>query len=250
MAAAAPPAGIVDPVTHHAWAEKVGLKVARRHDMRGADADDLAAEAVLKLCEKIGEFVPPAALRPGTTMTDAFRGWMHAHIVGHCTKAAERLTNGGTFHNRTYKSHRKQVRGIYLGVNGYDDDGVSNNCLMAVFSTPPRPTEEDEFVTEDTPPAVPPPAPPPPPPALAALNERIKSLRGQASDLEAQANALDELKRMFAPMAVLLVANPALKGILWSAMNGPAAPKEPVAAPARPKKKPAKRPAVAAAGKR
>ena len=89
----------IDPVPHHDWARSVGGAIARGYRLRGADAEDLVATAVLVMVSRAAVFDPVRVPRGGD-VSAAFRGYAHRRIVEECRLAAERLRGGGTYNRR------------------------------------------------------------------------------------------------------------------------------------------------------
>ncbi|VTT98957.1 unnamed protein product [Gemmataceae bacterium] len=96
---------------HVEWARGVARRVRHIYQFApgGQEQDDLESVAVLELFKRAGRF-QFTRVRRGSTVLDAFRGWLEQYIVSQCRREGRRLRNGGTYHTR------REVEGVALVV--------------------------------------------------------------------------------------------------------------------------------------
>jgi hypothetical protein len=103
-----PPEPTVDPTDPALidWCDTVSGGIARAFGFAPDSQEgwELKLEGQMELVRRCQQF-DPAAVDPGSTAFDAFRGWAHQYIRSQCQREAERLVNGGT-----YRTRRKTAR--------------------------------------------------------------------------------------------------------------------------------------------
>ena len=83
----------IDPTPHLDFARIIGLTVAKRHKLRGQEAEEIVAVAYLELCRRATRF-DPARLAWGDH-GHLFRGYARPHLFCCCRRAADALRRGG-----------------------------------------------------------------------------------------------------------------------------------------------------------
>jgi hypothetical protein len=120
--------------SHLDWAAGVGARVARHHNLRGQERDDLVSAAQLTLLELLarspadGGF-DASRVPPGGDPGGAFRGWAYRFLACECGREAARIRGGGTFH--TARPENLLTVGVLGDSAGdvSDDDGDEDTVI-------------------------------------------------------------------------------------------------------------------------